>query len=116
MNVVIKPVVLSVIASEARQSITANMDCHASLAKIGRHTSELQSHHDLVCRLLLEKKKKNLFSGVLPLTDMFLYMYSIVDLLSTPMPEKESRYHDLISINAFSSTKPYSTQLSVSMY
>src|SRR5215468_9489006 len=26
------------------------------------HTSELQSHHDLVCRLLLEKKKKSLFS------------------------------------------------------
>ena len=25
--------------------------------KIGRHTSELQSHSDLVCRLLLEKKK-----------------------------------------------------------
>src|SRR5437773_8029097 len=24
------------------------------------HTSELQSHHDLVCRLLLEKKKKNM--------------------------------------------------------
>src|SRR5437667_7479782 len=24
------------------------------------HTSELQSHHDLVCRLLLEKKKTNL--------------------------------------------------------
>src|SRR5437773_5802855 len=23
------------------------------------HTSELQSHHDLVCRLLLEKKKNN---------------------------------------------------------
>src|SRR5437773_8875753 len=23
------------------------------------HTSELQSHHDLVCRLLLEKKNKN---------------------------------------------------------
>ena len=26
-------------------------------AKIGEHTSELQSHSDLVCRLLLEKKK-----------------------------------------------------------
>ena len=26
--------------------------------EIGEHTSELQSHHDLVCRLLLEKKKK----------------------------------------------------------
>src|SRR5437773_8303953 len=24
------------------------------------HTSELQSHHDLVCRLLLEKKNKNI--------------------------------------------------------
>src|SRR5437773_9209045 len=25
------------------------------------HTSELQSHHDLVCRLLLEKKNKNIY-------------------------------------------------------
>ena len=38
-------------------------DCR--IAKVERtrprseeHTSELQSHHDLVCRLLLEKKKK----------------------------------------------------------
>src|SRR5437773_4819020 len=33
----------------------------ADIAGDGRseeHTSELQSHHDLVCRLLLEKKKK----------------------------------------------------------
>src|SRR5260221_3007999 len=28
------------------------------------HTSELQSHSDLVCRLLLEKKKKKLESAV----------------------------------------------------
>src|SRR5437773_3843918 len=27
------------------------------VSEIGEHTSELQSHHDLVCRLLLEKKK-----------------------------------------------------------
>src|SRR5206468_12045393 len=27
--------------------------------EIGKHTSELQSRSDLVCRLLLEKKKKN---------------------------------------------------------
>src|SRR6266540_5227202 len=37
--------------------------CLQPLLRIGRrseeHTSELQSHHDLVCRLLLEKKKKN---------------------------------------------------------
>src|SRR5437773_7003823 len=29
-----------------------------SPARSEEHTSELQSHHDLVCRLLLEKKKK----------------------------------------------------------
>src|SRR5437667_5980787 len=28
----------------------------ASVARSEEHTSELQSHHDLVCRLLLEKK------------------------------------------------------------
>src|SRR5437667_2801695 len=28
------------------------------LIRSEEHTSELQSHHDLVCRLLLEKKKK----------------------------------------------------------
>src|SRR5260221_9497971 len=30
-----------------------------SSARSEEHTSELQSHSDLVCRLLLEKKKKN---------------------------------------------------------
>src|SRR5260221_4163762 len=30
------------------------------LARSEEHTSELQSHSDLVCRLLLEKKKKQL--------------------------------------------------------
>src|SRR5437667_3666343 len=29
------------------------------VARSEEHTSELQSHHDLVCRLLLEKKKNN---------------------------------------------------------
>src|SRR5690625_5637152 len=29
------------------------------ITKIGKHTSELQSRGHLVCRLLLEKKKKN---------------------------------------------------------
>src|SRR5437773_4878490 len=30
----------------------------AALGRSEEHTSELQSHHDLVCRLLLEKKKQ----------------------------------------------------------
>lgn len=57
---------------------------------------------------------QNLLSGILPLPDMFLYMYSVLDLLSTPM--SQSRYQDLISVNAFAVTKPYSSETSVSMY
>src|SRR5437773_6997919 len=33
-------------------------------ARSEEHTSELQSHHDLVCRLLLEKKKKKLKNNI----------------------------------------------------
>src|SRR5437773_6118666 len=36
------------------------------------HTSELQSHHDLVCRLLLEKKKH---SNINVLADLVYYLY-----------------------------------------
>src|SRR5260221_10780557 len=32
---------------------------HCATDRSEEHTSELQSHSDLVCRLLLEKKKKN---------------------------------------------------------
>src|SRR5437773_3738354 len=37
---------------------TAYEGANANKARSEEHTSELQSHHDLVCRLLLEKKKK----------------------------------------------------------
>src|SRR5437588_6485652 len=36
----------------------------AGLARSEEHTSELQSHSDLVCRLLLEKKKDESNTGV----------------------------------------------------
>src|SRR5437773_4818200 len=35
----------------------------ANICRSEEHTSELQSHHDLVCRLLLEKKKHTLRPG-----------------------------------------------------
>src|SRR5438034_7807561 len=35
---------------------------YASMDRSEEHTSELQSHSDLVCRLLLEKKKKEKLS------------------------------------------------------
>src|SRR5437667_5223799 len=45
----------------AREVLEADECDAASTSRATRseeHTSELQSHHDLVCRLLLEKKKK----------------------------------------------------------
>src|SRR5260221_10518056 len=38
--------------------LTAGLDLSVGANRSEEHTSELQSHSDLVCRLLLEKKKK----------------------------------------------------------
>src|SRR5471032_3674918 len=38
---------------------SCSTDRRFAASRSEEHTSELQSHHDLVCRLLLEKKKKN---------------------------------------------------------
>src|SRR5438132_6410191 len=40
-------------------AVLATMSLLPALARSEEHTSELQSHSDLVCRLLLEKKKKH---------------------------------------------------------
>src|SRR5215211_8330384 len=47
-------------ARRGRRSRRSRSGCPRprSRCEIGKHTSELQSHSDLVCRLLLEKKKK----------------------------------------------------------
>src|SRR5438132_5383605 len=55
------PAVISPLALEAVRRIDALFDIERSMSNKARseeHTSELQSHSDLVCRLLLEKKKK----------------------------------------------------------
>src|SRR5260221_9589381 len=39
-------------------ALTSKKKVRASQSRSEEHTSELQSHSDLVCRLLLEKKKK----------------------------------------------------------
>src|SRR5438034_5402600 len=46
--------------SRAAASRTARSRSNKSSVRSEEHTSELQSHSDLVCRLLLEKKKKKL--------------------------------------------------------
>src|SRR5260370_32446046 len=49
-------------AKATRMSATPSLRCGATCSEAKRseeHTSELQSHLNLVCRLLLEKKKKD---------------------------------------------------------
>src|SRR5438034_11829266 len=44
-------------------SVAAKRTLRTGTQRSEEHTSELQSHSDLVCRLLLEKKKKTTHSG-----------------------------------------------------
>src|SRR6266851_5304344 len=46
----------AILITESRAEVTEHV---RHFQQIGRAQSELQSHHDLVCRLLLEKKKKS---------------------------------------------------------
>src|SRR5437773_8612460 len=45
-------------ARDAPRADTGFIGAAETSIRSEEHTSELQSHHDLVCRLLLEKKKK----------------------------------------------------------
>src|SRR5437773_9015031 len=52
-----------VVHDEHAASLDQRLRRRVPARRLGRseeHTSELQSHHDLVCRLLLEKKKTQL--------------------------------------------------------
>src|SRR6266511_5487235 len=49
------------------------------------HTSELQSRENLVCRLLLEKKKKTIFS--------FLYFSNKKDIMFTHLFNYHYQFH-----------------------
>src|SRR5260221_5167802 len=44
--------------AERARGIMHTPEWQAKMARSEEHTSELQSHSDLVCRLLLEKKKR----------------------------------------------------------
>src|SRR5207249_7840523 len=47
-------------------SVEPFQNVHAAMIRSEEHTSELQSRFDLVCRLLLEKKKKNTINVLEP--------------------------------------------------
>src|SRR2546428_2633358 len=51
-------VVILVFATAAEMALRRSLEHSADVIRSEEHTSELQSRSDLVCRLLLEKKKK----------------------------------------------------------
>src|SRR5437773_9270681 len=54
-----RPIRIRVLRKKGEDTLAAKSEqCAEARSRSEEHTSELQSHHDLVCRLLLEKKKK----------------------------------------------------------
>src|SRR5207302_5777662 len=51
--------------------------CDWTHTRSEEHTSELQSRENLVCRLLLEKKKKTIESGCIWITDRIRITYHL---------------------------------------
>src|SRR2546430_7573264 len=66
-------------AFRARSGLRAEVECDAAGDVSGiqhrseEHTSELQSQSNLVCRLLLEKKKKTPYPSISPTSITFLH-------------------------------------------
>ncbi|MGI9333794.1 MAG: FAD-dependent oxidoreductase, partial [Gammaproteobacteria bacterium] len=50
---------------------------------------------------------QNMMSGVLPVPDMFIYGYALIDLLSQPF--NRDRYRDQYSVNGFMASRGYAT-------
>ncbi len=50
---------------------------------------------------------RNVTSGAAPLPDLFLFMYSMIDLLSAPIDK--DRFLDKVSVNGFMASRPYAT-------
>src|SRR6266403_6413850 len=55
----------------------SNRSCSISWTRSEEHTSELQSRRELVCRLLLEKKKNKIYILLIPKTkNNIIYLYN----------------------------------------
>src|SRR5207249_8860901 len=57
-----RPTTRTDLGNEVHPQAIAGVDSLPGAVRSEEHTSELQSRFDLVCRLLLEKKKKNTLS------------------------------------------------------
>src|SRR5205809_2090791 len=70
-----------------RRSASAPTACWPSLARSEEHTSELQSRLHLVCRLLLEKKKKTKKRSILSSHNRFICTASRISASSAKVPD-----------------------------
>lgn len=57
---------------------------------------------------------RNITSGAAPLPDLFIFMYSMIDLLSTPM--HRDRFLNNYSVNGFMRFRPYSTDRAADLH
>src|SRR5256886_8845124 len=64
-------------APSARKRSMRALECSGPWPRSEEHTSELQSQSNLVCRLLLEKKKKSLISS-------HYYVHVILSFVASP--------------------------------
>src|SRR2546430_6603014 len=60
--------------SERRSIHRCNTKCRRGIGRSEEHTSELQSQSNLVCRLLLEKKKNNDYVHLVPARTSYPYI------------------------------------------
>src|SRR4051812_49945396 len=78
------------ITTERRPAVTSPAALAWLTARSEEHTSELQSHVNLVCRLLLEKKKKNHDPETEPPPCQSLTLYALAECLIVP---RDTPYH-----------------------
>src|SRR5256885_4489949 len=81
VGVLVSPFTPGYVANRDQLSVLADVGVVLLLFRSEEHTSELQSPCNLVCRLLLEKKKKSSCSG---LVSAVLYCAQPLCVLSTP--------------------------------
>src|SRR2546430_13128363 len=71
-------------ADEHKFAIVERAAQHFAARRSEEHTSELQSQSNLVCRLLLEKKKNHTRYASIPLSHVFVLYRAILDLRGSP--------------------------------
>src|SRR2546430_6823945 len=72
------------------------------------HTSELQSQSNLVCRLLLEKKKKNLATPAPEFKILYyMHIHTFIPLLATSHPALLQRVPNADHVGCTSTSRQY---------